>query len=84
MAEWEPLVPDVKKFLETNRDNYHKFQQEMQNELNALRHRPEIKGLIYSIYSRVDKQQGDALKKRLEDCAEAFCFKKEEAGRAVH
>jgi ppGpp synthetase/RelA/SpoT-type nucleotidyltranferase len=63
MAEWDILLPEVKAYLNRHGDGYRLFLERVASELNWIRHKPECSRLIYSIYSRSDKQRGDSLKK---------------------
>jgi ppGpp synthetase/RelA/SpoT-type nucleotidyltranferase len=63
MPAWEGLLEEVRHFLENNRASYINVLSHLQAELAGIRHHPEVNGLIYSVYSRSDKQQGEPLKK---------------------
>lgn len=63
MADWDYLIDEVNEFLAINRDGYINCVKDLMLELNAIRHKPECSNLIYSIYSRGDRQYGEQLKK---------------------
>ncbi|HEY1930521.1 MAG TPA: RelA/SpoT domain-containing protein [Acetobacteraceae bacterium] len=63
MAEWDALLPEVKAYMDTHRDGYQRFLDRLIEDTNRIRHGLECSPLIYSIYSRREKQRGDPFKK---------------------
>ena len=57
------LIQEIDEFLKVNRENYLGFLADLRAELAQIKNRYDANRLIYSVYSRSDKQRGDEIKK---------------------
>lgn len=65
MSDLSDISKEIDIYMGVNRDRYRSFIVDLRSEVTDIRNRYDVNRLIYSIYSRSDKQKGEELKSTL-------------------
>jgi ppGpp synthetase/RelA/SpoT-type nucleotidyltranferase len=77
MSDLSDIHKEIDMYMNVNRDRYRSFLSDLRSEVTDIRNRYDVNRLIYSIYSRSDKQKGDEIKSKLRIAQKLVQWRKE-------